>query len=77
MGIARGIFALWANLGEKTLKCDLCGKLPQFGSNVSHSKVHTNRRWIPNIHAATVVLEGKKKHLNLCTRCIRTMNKAG
>ncbi|MFH1003235.1 MAG: bL28 family ribosomal protein, partial [Chloroflexota bacterium] len=25
------------------MKCDLCGKSPQFGHNVSHSKRHTNR----------------------------------
>jgi len=57
------------------LKCDLCDKIPQFGHNVSHSKRHTNRRWIANIHPATVLIDGQKKHLNLCTRCLRTQNK--
>ena len=36
------------------MKCDLCGKTPLFGHNVSHSKRHTNRRWVPNIHPATI-----------------------
>jgi large subunit ribosomal protein L28 len=58
------------------LKCDLCGKTPQFGHNVSYSKRHTNRRWTPNIHPATVFIDGQTKHLNLCTRCLRTQNKA-
>ncbi|MHB9034805.1 MAG: 50S ribosomal protein L28, partial [Anaerolineae bacterium] len=31
--------------------CDMCGKDPQFGHNVSHSKRHTNRRWTPNVQA--------------------------
>ncbi|MFC1860884.1 50S ribosomal protein L28 [Chloroflexota bacterium] len=57
------------------MKCAICGKTPQFGHNVSHSKRHTNRRWMPNIHRATIVIDGKPKRLNLCTRCIRTKNK--
>jgi len=46
-----------------------------FGHNVSHSKRHTNRRWVPNIHPASVVVDGQLKHLKLCTRCLRTQNK--
>ncbi len=58
------------------MKCDICGKIPQYGSNVSHSKRHTNRRWTANIHPATVMVGGKMKQLNLCTRCLRNQNKA-
>ncbi|MBI4267377.1 MAG: 50S ribosomal protein L28 [Chloroflexi bacterium] len=58
------------------MKCDLCGKSLQFGHNVSHSKRHTARQWVPNIHPATLVIEGQKKRLNLCTRCLRTQSKA-
>jgi large subunit ribosomal protein L28 len=57
------------------LKCDICGKTPQFGHNVSHSKRHTNRTWIPNIHPATVLINGEMRKLNLCTRCLRTQHK--
>jgi len=57
------------------LKCDICGKTPLYGYNVSHSKRHTKRRWIPNIHPATVLAEGKSKKLNLCTRCLRSYYK--
>jgi len=57
------------------LKCDLCGKTPRFGHNVSHSKRHTNRPWLPNIHPATVAIGGQVKHLNLCTRCLRSHHK--
>ncbi|MBN1176191.1 MAG: 50S ribosomal protein L28 [Dehalococcoidales bacterium] len=57
------------------MKCDLCGKTPQFGHNVSHSKHRTNRRWTPNIHPATVYIDGKPKKMNLCTRCLRTQQK--
>jgi large subunit ribosomal protein L28 len=57
------------------LKCEICGKTPMFGENVSHSKQHTNRLFVPNVHAATVMIDGKVKHMKLCTRCIRTQNK--
>jgi len=59
------------------VKCDLCDKTPQFGHNVSHSKRHTKRRWMPNIHRVTLVVDGKKKRMNLCTRCLRTQQKVG
>jgi len=56
-------------------KCDLCGTGPQFGHNVSHSKRRTNRMWMPNIQRSTVTINGVKKQLNVCTRCLRTLNK--
>ncbi len=58
------------------MKCDICGKIPIYGSNVSHSKRHTNRSWTANIHPATIMVNGKMKQLNLCTRCLRNQNKA-
>ena len=30
-------------------KCEICGKSPQFGHNVSHSKRATSRQFKPNI----------------------------
>jgi large subunit ribosomal protein L28 len=58
------------------VKCDLCGKIPQFGHNVSHSKRHTRRNWQPNVHPMTVTINGESRKLKLCTRCLRTQNKA-
>ncbi|MDP3880496.1 MAG: 50S ribosomal protein L28 [Dehalococcoidales bacterium] len=57
------------------MKCDFCGKTPQFGNNVSHSKRHTRRRWVPNIHPTKLVVNGQEKRFNLCTRCLRTQHK--
>ncbi|MFH1775040.1 MAG: 50S ribosomal protein L28 [Chloroflexota bacterium] len=57
------------------MKCDLCGKSPQFGNNVSHSKRHTKHQWLPNIHPVTLTIDGQTKRLNLCTRCLRTQHK--
>ena len=61
--------------GEQQVKCDFCGKTPMFGHNVSHSKRHTNRSWTPNIHPARIMIDGKMKRVNLCTRCLRPHDK--
>jgi large subunit ribosomal protein L28 len=57
-------------------KCDLCGKIPQFGHNVSHSKRRTNRKYMPNVHKKALLVNGRRVRLNVCTRCLRTQNKA-
>jgi len=44
-------------------------------NNVSHSKRRTKTRWSPNIQKATVEINGERKKLYVCTRCIRTQYK--
>ena len=56
-------------------KCEMCGKTPSFGHNVSHSNVRTKRQWKPNIQKVTVYPDGLPRRMKLCTRCIRTLNK--
>ena len=56
-------------------RCEICGKGPVAGNNVSHSKVHTKRRFMPNLHVATVTVKGRTVKARLCTRCIRTQSK--
>ena len=54
--------------------CDVCGKGPTFGHNISHSHRRTNRRWTPNIQRvrAKVGAAGKTpKRLNVCTSCLK------
>jgi len=46
------------------------------GNNVSHSKVRTRRRFMPNLHPATMMAKGRPVKAILCTRCIRTQSKA-
>jgi large subunit ribosomal protein L28 len=46
-----------------------------FGHNVSHSNRKTNRRWLPNVQKATVLVSGVQRRINACTRCIRTLRK--
>ncbi len=57
-------------------KCDVCGKSPSFGHSISHSAHKTKRQWKPNIQKVTVYSGGKPQTMKVCTRCLRTMNKA-
>ncbi|MFP3898596.1 MAG: 50S ribosomal protein L28 [Dehalococcoidia bacterium] len=57
------------------MKCEICGKTAQTGHNVSHSKRHTLRRTLPNIHRTTIMVGGEKRKVNICTRCLRTQYK--
>ncbi len=56
-------------------KCDVCGKTPGYGHNVSHSNRKTNRRWLPNVQKTTVLVNGSRRRIDACTRCIRTLRK--
>jgi large subunit ribosomal protein L28 len=51
--------------------CDICGKKPSFGMNVSHSHRRTKRRWDPNIQRVRALVNGAPKRLHVCTSCIR------
>lgn len=53
-------------------RCDVCGKGPVSGNNVSHSKVRTKRRFLPNLQAATLMRAGRTVKVRVCTRCLRT-----
>ncbi len=57
-------------------RCAICGKKPMAGHNVSHSKVHTKRRFMPNLQKAHVMLKGRLTKARVCTRCLRTQAKA-
>lgn len=56
-------------------RCEICGKGTAFGHNVSHSNRKTNRRWLPNIQSAVIVVHGYPRKVQACTRCIRTERK--
>jgi large subunit ribosomal protein L28 len=56
-------------------RCDVCERKPQYGSNVSHSKRHTNRRFVLNIQHRRLPINGVTRYVNICTRCLRTLNK--
>jgi large subunit ribosomal protein L28 len=52
--------------------CELCGKGPQFGNNISHANNVTRRRWNPNLQSVKSVTNGNSKRMKVCTSCIKT-----
>lgn len=52
--------------------CDICGKKPSTGHQISHSHKLTLRRWEPNLQKIKVEVDGQTKSLRVCTACIRS-----
>jgi large subunit ribosomal protein L28 len=54
--------------------CELCGKGPQFGNNISHAHNVTRRRWNPNLQSVKAVAPagGGTKRVKVCTSCIKS-----
>lgn len=52
--------------------CDVCGKGPGFGMSVSHSHRRNKRRFNPNIQRVRAIVNGTPRHLNVCTKCIKS-----
>ena len=59
--------------------CDLTGKEPLFGHNVSHSNRKTNRRFDPNLQKVTFYSDALRRPvpLRVSTRALRTVQKLG
>jgi len=52
-------------------KCDLCGKGPLVGNQVSHANNKTKKRTLPNLQRVRALVDGSHKHLRVCTRCLK------
>jgi large subunit ribosomal protein L28 len=52
--------------------CEVCGKGPITGHNVSHANNKTPRRWYPNLQRVRVVANGVVRRLRVCTQCIKS-----
>ncbi len=53
-------------------RCEICGKGPVVGRNISHAHNVTARRFEPNLQRVKVVVKGATKRMRVCTRCIRS-----
>ncbi|RJQ04193.1 MAG: 50S ribosomal protein L28 [Bacillota bacterium] len=53
-------------------KCDVCGKTVGIGNAVSHSNRRTKRTWSPNLQRVMAVVDGRRKKISVCTRCLRS-----
>ncbi|UCD25677.1 MAG: 50S ribosomal protein L28 [Gemmatimonadota bacterium] len=52
--------------------CEICGKGPTTGNNVSHANNKTKRRWHPNLQRVRALVDGKPKRIKVCTSCLRS-----
>jgi len=59
--------------------CQVTGKKPQTGHNVSHANNKTKRRFLPNLQYRRLWVESEKRwvRLRLTTAGLRTIDKKG
>jgi len=52
--------------------CEICGKKPLSGNNVSHAHNVTKRRFNPNLQRVRALTNGRVKKITVCTSCIKS-----
>jgi len=52
-------------------RCEICGKGPSSGHNVSKSGRRTKRRWLPNLQRIRIRINGQVRRAYVCTQCIQ------
>ena len=59
--------------------CQVTGKRPLYGNNVSHANNKTRRRFLPNLHYRRLWVESEKRWINLriSNSGLRTIGKKG
>ncbi len=57
-------------------KCEITGKKPISGHNVSHSQRHTKRKWYPNLRTAVIIDEnGVRRKVKLTAKALKTLSR--
>ena len=59
--------------------CQVTGKRPTTGNNVSHANNRTRRRFLPNLHTHRFWLESERRYIKLRVshKGLRTIDKLG
>lgn len=59
--------------------CQITGKRPQVGNNVSHANNRTKRKFFPNLHKKRFFIPEENKWITLkvSAKAIKTINKKG
>lgn len=52
--------------------CEVCEKGTMSGNHVSHANNKNRRIWAPNTQKVNVLVNGAKRKMNVCTRCLRS-----
>jgi large subunit ribosomal protein L28 len=68
--------------------CEICGKVKSVGSSQKHRRGVAGKRWkkrvtatprtfSPNLQKKTVIINGEKKQMVICTKCIKRIKNYG
>ena len=68
--------------------CDICGKVTSHGSSKKHRRGVAGKRWKnrvtptprlfkPNLQRKTLLVNGVKMKMRICTKCIKRIKKYG
>jgi large subunit ribosomal protein L28 len=52
--------------------CEICGKGPVTGHNVSHANNRSKTRWLPNLQKVNAIVDGQKTKIKVCTTCLKS-----
>jgi large subunit ribosomal protein L28 len=52
-------------------ECEICGKRPLVGNNVSHANNKSKTRSMPNVQKLRASVNGRTVRVRACTRCIK------
>jgi large subunit ribosomal protein L28 len=52
--------------------CDICGKKPVSGNNISHANNCTRRRWMPNLQQVRAKVNGRNVRMTVCASCLKS-----
>jgi len=76
-GYNRSLFSNWSNAMARV--CQVTGKKPMTGHNVSHANNKTKRRFLPNLQSRRFWLESEKRFITMrvTTAGLRTIDKKG
>lgn len=53
-------------------RCEICGKGPLFGHNVSHAHNLTQKVSLPNLQRVRARIGKAVRRIRVCTRCLRS-----
>lgn len=60
-----------ARSGAMAFQCDICGKGPLVGNNVSHANNKSKKRSYPNLRRIRALVNGTPMRLRVCARCLK------
>lgn len=55
--------------------CEICGKHPMSGSSISHAHNVNKRIFYPNLRTVKMVVDGARKNVKICMKCLKRMSK--